>query len=515
MNFFDTGKASSEQVARDVLDNLHEGCQVIGPDWRYLYVNKALTAQGQRSKKELLGRTMMECYPGIEATPVFAAIQKCMATRKRARMENEFTFPDGSTGWFELRLMPVPEGVCVLSLDVTETKRNAAALARTEEQLRHAQKMDAVGRLAAGVAHDFNNLLSVVMSYAGLLLMDIPSDDPMHSDVEEINKASERAAELTRQLLIFSRQQVMEPRIVNLNEIITGMEKMLSRLLREDIEVKTALAGDLGKIKADPSQLEQVLMNLVVNARDAMPQGGTLTLETHNTELEENDVLEHLGIPPGPCILLAVSDTGTGMDKETRGRIFEPFFTTKEKGKGTGLGLSTVFGIVRQSGGYIWVYSEPGKGSTFKIYLPRTDETEKKRKAPAPVDTMRGTETVLLVEDEDQLRRVTGDILRRYGYHVLEAPNGAEALSLCEQHEDPIHLLLTDVVMPHISGPQLATLLLPRRTDLRVLYMSGYTEEAIVHHGVLSPGISLLQKPLTPQRLLQRVRQVLDIPQTP
>jgi len=500
----------SLQIARDVLDSLLEGCQVIGFDYRYLYVNDTVVAQGRQSREQLLGRRMRECYPGIEATPMFTTLRRCMTERKYDRMENEFDFPDGSKGWFELRFIPVPEGTCILSLDITGEKRSAAALARTEEQLRHAQKMEAVGRLAGGVSHDFNNLLSVVLSYTSLILADLKSDDVLRADLEEIRKAGERAADLTRQLLAFSRQQVRLPKVVELNQIIAGMERMLGRLLGADVEVALLPSARGGKVKVDPGQVEQIIMNLAVNARDAMPRGGKITIQTNNTELDDHYASEHLGVTAGPYVMLAVTDTGIGMDKETQAQVFEPFFTTKEKGKGTGLGLSTVFGIVKQSGGHIWLYSEPGKGSTFKVYFPRTDATaDTTPSQPPPSEGGRGSETILLVEDDEQVRVVARGILRRVGYTVLEAPGAGEALLVIEQYAARINLLVTDVVLPRMNGPQLVERIRSSRPDIKVLFMSGYTDQAIIQHGILDSGVAFLQKPITPDSLARKVREAL------
>jgi signal transduction histidine kinase/ActR/RegA family two-component response regulator len=394
--------------------------------------------------------------------------------------------------------------------ELNERERAEAALRRSEEQLRQAQKMEAIGRLSGSVAHDFNNLLSVILSYSDLVLSELKAVDPLRADVESIKKAGENAADLTHQLLAFSRQQVLAPRIVDLNATLVESERMLRRLIGEDIEFVTHYARSVSRVKVDPGQVDQVLLNLVINARDAMPDGGKLTIETKDVMLDEEYVDEHLGVVGGAHVMLAVSDTGFGMDKQTQARIFEPFFTTKELGKGTGLGLSTVFGIVKQSQGHIWVYSEPGGGTTFKVYLPVCEGVEiEVHEAIAPT-TLQGTETVLLVEDQEDVRRVAHAILRRYGYHVIEARNAGEALLSCERHPRTIHLLLTDVVMPQLSGRELAERLLAIRPEMKVLYMSGYTENVIVHHGILDSGLAYLQKPIVPEGLARRVREVLD-----
>jgi PAS domain S-box-containing protein len=389
--------------------------------------------------------------------------------------------------------------------DVTEQRR-------LQQQLVQVQKMEAVGRLAGGIAHDFNNLLTVITSYSDLLLEDLGKDDPKRDDVQQVLKAADGAASLTRQLLAFSRQQVLAPRVVNLNAVVEGLQKILRRVIGEDVELAAALAPDLGAVKADVGQLEQVLMNLTVNARDAMPTGGKLTIETANVEHEPEYALEREAAAVGRFVMFAVTDTGVGMDEATKAKIFEPFFTTKEAGKGTGLGLATVYGIVKQSGGFIWVYSEPGNGTSFKIYLPRIDAPVEGVKTAGSLSVPRGTETVLLVEDAAAVRAVAKQVLERQGYTVLEAPDGEVALHVAQKHRGPIHLLLTDVVMPVLSGRRLAEQLALVRPDMKVLYASGYTDDSVVRHGILEAGTAYLQKPFTPDSLARKVREVLDAP---
>jgi PAS domain S-box-containing protein len=779
---------AEKALAPDLLDYLKEGCGVVDRGFRCVYVNGASCLHARRTRDDLIGRTMMDAYPGVEQTPVFSLLRRCMEERAPQRMDSEFEFPDGSKRWFELRMEPVPEGVAIFSVDIDERKRaeerarqlsvrleqvartvhqlsrarsvqsiaelvcavarslsdsdgaamslsegtarryvdedamgplwkgklfersddvagfaierrqcafiediqmderfsherfrstfvkstlivplgrdepigtlevfwatahrssseqagllqaiadaacmalenvrvrseleqgrartravydhlpsavflwqrqgddfvlvdvNAAAKAashgqarellgkgtdglrqvirgmgedlvrcfetrvpvarevectwpgsssprtlalaygfvpqdmvlltaedvterrHTQEQLWLSQRLEAVGRLAGGVAHDFNNLLSVILGCAEFALGAV--DGPMQHDLEEIRKAGERAAILTRQLLAFSRRQVLQPEVTSLNRIVEGMDGLLRRLIGEDVELRLELRSGVGNVKVDPGQIEQVIMNLAINSRDAMPKGGKLTIATSNVDLDEEYVAEHVGCRLGPHVMLSVSDTGSGMDEETKRHLFEPFFTTKEAGKGTGLGLSTVYGIVRQSGGNVWVYSEQGRGTSFKIYLPRERAVAE---APRPIVQAslrpRGKETILLVEDDAAVRNVAQRILRSAGYAVLVAGNGAEALGVCKRHRGEIELVLTDVVMPDMSGRDLVELLIATRPEVAVLYASGYTDDAIVQHGVLEPGTNFISKPFHAGLLTRRVREVLD-----
>lgn len=436
-------------------------------------------------------------------------LARCMRGEPVAAFDTQRLRKDGSLVDVSLTVSAIRDANGQI-IGISETARDLAERRKAEAQLRQAQKMEAIGVLAGGVAHDFNNLLSVILSYTNLVLDELAAHSPLRMDIVEIQRAGERATELTHQLLAFSRQQMMQPRVLDLNVVVQHMRKMLQRLLGEDIELVLHSAGELGHIHADLSQVEQIVMNLAVNARDAMPRGGTLTIETSNVTLESAVSVED-ELQPGPYVLLAITDTGVGMDELTLARIFEPFFTTKEQGKGTGLGLSTVFGIVKQSEGHIAVHSKLGAGSRFEVYLPRTGHAiDRTTIRPAPPLTLHGTETILLVEDDEQVRVATRAILRRYGYHVLDAQNGGEAFLICEQSPGAIHLLLTDVVMPRLSGRQLAERLKTMRPDMRVLYVSGYTEDSIVHHGMLAEGIAFLHKPITPDALCRKIREVLS-----
>jgi nitrogen-specific signal transduction histidine kinase/CheY-like chemotaxis protein len=379
-----------------------------------------------------------------------------------------------------------------------------------EEQFRQAQKMEAVGRLAGGVAHDFNNMLTLILGYSDLMLQTLAPASPQFTALGEIKRAAERAAALTRQLLAFSRKQVIAPRVLDVNALVANMDKMLRPLIGEDVELVTALGPGAGPVRADVGQLEQVLVNLAVNARDAMPQGGRLTIATANVELDEACARTHLDVRPGPYLCLTVQDTGCGMDEEVLAHLFEPFFTTKEVGKGTGLGLSTAYAIVRQTGGHIDVTSAPGQGTTFRIYLPRaTGPVEPDPAAGSPGEASGAAQTILVVEDEETVRALVGTVLRQHGYTVLEAADAGAALQLGAEHPGPVHLLVTDVVMPRVSGHQLAQRLQALRPGLKVLYLSGHTEDAILRAGVREAEISFLPKPFTPEDLARKVRDVL------
>ncbi|HXI03120.1 MAG TPA: ATP-binding protein [Candidatus Saccharimonadales bacterium] len=404
----------------------------------------------------------------------------------------------------------VEERTTQLLAETTSRHEAEKALKVSEEALRHSQKMEAIGRLAGGVAHDFNNLLTAIMGYTDMLTNSLKDSDPMKAQVTEIRKASHRAADLTRQLLAFSRKQILDPKVMNLNWSVTNLEVMMRRLIGEDIELVTTLAEGLGRIKADPGQIEQVILNLAVNARDAMPQGGRLLIETANLEVAAGAEGGDAAVTAGSYVVLQVTDTGVGMDEETMSRIFEPFFTTKDKSRGTGLGLSTVYGIVTQSGGHIRVHSEPGRGTSFRILLPMTaGAVEAEEPAPAEAFADRGSETILLVEDDELVRDLTRGILLMHGYKVLEAPQGGEALLLCESHKGPIDLMLTDVVMPNLSGPDLVARVSPLRPEMKIVFMSGYTDVGDPRQGKIGAATAFIQKPFTPAELTRKLREVL------
>jgi len=488
-------------------DNPHPMWVCDAETLRFLAVNQAAVANYGFSREEFLGMTIKDITP---AEDIPALLQKLALDHAGVDRAGDWRHrrKDGTVIRVEITSQATQfngrRAEFVLANDVTERKQ-------LEEQLRQSQKMEAVGQLAGGVAHDFNNLLTVINGYSELMLREVGANSPFTQQLTEIKKCGDRAADLTRQLLAFSRRQALCPENVNLNALIMGVHSMLQRLIPENIDLATIPAKQLGTVKADPGQIEQIILNLVVNARDAMPDGGKLTIETANVDLDEVYAREHLGMKPGPHVMLAVSDTGVGMDKEIQKRIFEPFFTTKEKGKGTGLGLSTVYGIVQQSGGNIWVYSEPGHGSSFKIYLPvagdRPDAIHADNKDNRPRG---GTETILLVEDEEPVRALIKRTLVARGYRVLDAGNGAQALSLSNQHKGTFKLLITDLMMPDMSGWELAERLGRSCGDMKVLFMSGYTNEDILRRGALTPEVAFLQKPFSPDAIAHKVREVLD-----
>ncbi|MGB8540300.1 MAG: CHASE4 domain-containing protein [Candidatus Acidiferrales bacterium] len=467
-------------------------------------VGAGLELLGLRTN-ELTGKTLFEYFQTKD--PEFPPIA---AHRKALRDESVTYELEWQRRVFESHVQPLRGsegeliGVIGVALDITDRKHLA-------DQLRQAQKMQAVGELAGGVAHDFNNLLMVMKGHAEMLLDRLPKSSSQRSHVEQIQTAAERAASLTAQLLAFSRKQVLQPRVLDLNEVVGGMIQMVSRVIGEDIELAFMPGARLGNVKADPSQIEQVVLNLVVNARDAMPQGGRLTIETASVELDKNYTVRHAIVEPGPYVMLTVTDTGRGMDAKTQARIFEPFFTTKEQGKGTGLGLATVYGVIKQSDGYIWVYSEIGHGTTFKIYLPKVaakvEELAAVKTIPAPAS---GSETILFVEDEQSVRELVREYLSARGYAVLEAADGVQALDIAAAHPGVIQLLITDVVMPRLSGRELASQIAAARRDLKVLYISGYTDDSIFRHGVLEGGMEFLQKPFNLRTLAQKIREILD-----
>ena len=512
----------SEERFRAMFESAAIGTGVLDLEGRIVTSNRALEQMFGYTKEELAELTAAELtHPDDRARELELFQELAEGRREEYRLEQRCLAKGGEVLWGHHTVSLVRDGfsrpkfAIAMLEDITPRKQAEEERLRLESQLRQAQKMEAVGQLAGGVAHDFNNLLTAIRGYSEFALNRLDDGNPgLRKDIEEIAKSADRASSLTRQLLAFSRKQLLQPRILQLNDVVGEMDKMLRRLIGEDIEVVTVVGRALGRVKADPGQIEQVLVNLVVNARDAMPDGGKLTIETTNVDIDEEAATRHDGLAPGHYVMLAVHDTGLGIDAETKSRLFEPFFTTKEPGKGTGLGLATVYGIVKQSGGYISVESEPGQGASFKIFLHRLEPGVEHGDRIVQLEEGRpsGSETVLLVEDEEVVRNLVREILEGNGYTVLEARNGAEALDLGRRFSGPIHLLVTDVVMPKMSGRELAERLVTIHRETRVLYMSGYTDGAIGHHGVLDPHTELLQKPFTFDALTQKVRKVLDAP---
>jgi PAS domain S-box-containing protein len=520
-------RAARKQAQADLQESMHFIQQITDATPSLIYmldVNQRRFVYGNRATTTIMGYEMSEIEQMGDAYLLehlhvddLARLSERLARYNDVQdgeiVETAFRIKhrDGEWRWLYSRetiFSRQPDGaprlILGLAQDVTDHKR-------LEEQLMQAQKMEAVGRLAGGVAHDFNNLLTAIIGYSQITLFKLATDDPLRREIEEIIKAGERAAALTSQLLAFSRKQVLNPQVLNLNQMIENMSKMVRRVIGEDIELETMLGSPLGQVKVDPGQIDQVLLNLVINARDAMPEGGKITIETTNVYLDEEYARTHVAVQTGAYVMLAISDTGVGMDAFTRARIFEPFFTTKSVDKGTGLGLSTVYGIVTQTGGHIWVYSEVNQGTVFKIYLPRVDEVAIAEGEVEERSDLQGHETVLVVEDEMQVSRLIVKVLKEHGYKVLEASRAEDALNLvAAQRNENIDLLLTDVIMPGMSGKTLATQFRVIRPNTKILFISGYTDNAIVHHGILDPGIAFVQKPFTPHALTRKVREILD-----
>jgi PAS domain S-box-containing protein len=508
----------SEASYREIFDNASDAIFLLDlVSGRILDANARASEVTGYSKEELLQNDPATQYldePGYTHADGVAKL-RVAASGLAQTFEWKARHKSGRPYFAEMSLRKAEiagrERLLLFLRDITERKRLEQTLRQTEEQLRHSQKMEAIGRLAGGVAHDFNNLLSVVLGYSSLVLSSFDADDPRAEDIREIRTAGERAAKLTKQLLAFSRQQVLAPAVVDLNDIVSRMDHMLRRVIGEDVKLRTVTEPGLGLVKVDEGQMEQVIINLVVNARDAMPAGGTLTIATANVVLDEERVRFRTGIAPGPHVKLSVTDTGIGMDARVKSRIFEPFYTTKEKGKGTGLGLSTVLGIVEQSGGTISVESEPGLGATFEIYLPKTDDRPERARSTPPPRALTGSETLLLVEDEERLRALTRSMLANAGYRVIVAENAAHALVHCREYEGKIDLLVTDVVMPDMNGRELADRATRIRPDMKVLYVSGYADHTVFGPKGLNEGIAFLQKPITPDTLLKKVRETLEV----
>ncbi len=490
-----------EQASEAIMiTDIHGNLEYVNPAFTRVTGYQSAEVLGQNPRLLKSGKHSVDFYYELWQTILHGEIWRGVLTNKKK---------DGSIFYEDATIFPIKNAEGEI-INFAAVKRDITQERILEEQIQQSQKMEAIGRLAGGVAHDFNNLLTVINGYCDLILNRLQPGDPFFKEINQIYSAGKRASSLTNQLLAFSRKQIIQPHILNLNSQVQELEKMLRRLIGEDIELFTDLDAELGYVKMDPGQFDQIIMNIVVNARDAMPKGGKLTIETANVVLDREYIRSHAQVKPGKYVMLAISDTGIGMTPEVMRHIFEPFFTTKGRSKGTGLGLSTVYGIVKQNNGYIWVYSEPGKGTTFKIYLPQQGEAAEATRAEEAAENYRGNETVLVVEDDTNVRELTIQILQENGYCVLIASHAREALRALEEHSGEIHLLLSDVIMPDLSGRDLVKKAQAIRPNIKVLYMSGYTDNAIVHHGVLEANTNFIQKPFSPQVLLQKVRQVLD-----
>jgi PAS domain S-box-containing protein len=507
----------SEERLRELFDSAPVGYHELNLQGRIIQVNQTELGMLGYMAKEMIGQPVWKFIVEEDQfrEAMMAKLTKGVSSSKA--LEHNFKRKDGTSFPALVEDLILKDSVGSIKgirstlQDITERKKAEEEMVSLQEQFRQSQKMEAIGRLAGGIAHDFNNLLTIIKGYSQLSLMELTEDHPLKGSIQEISKAADRASGLTRQLLAFSRRQILEVKVLDFNALLHDLEKMLHRILGEDIELATFLSENLGRVKADPGQMEQVIMNLAVNARDAMSSGGKLTIETKNVELDQEYARSHVGSKPGHYVMVSASDTGVGMPPEIRERIFEPFFTTKEKGKGTGLGLSTVYGIVKQSQGNIWVYSEPGYGTTFKIYLPQVDEpVEASKDKLSERELVGGNETILVVEDEEEVRKLTVRILKDKGYRVLTASDGNAALAVGKRYVSPIHLMLTDVVMPGLNGRELAKKMESFHPKMKVLYMSGYTENAIVHHGILEEKMDYLPKPFTVEGLTKKVREALD-----
>jgi len=504
----ETALRASEERFRALVENSSDALMLIDGEMRIGYVTPSSHRLLGWNADDMIGRSIFDFVHADDREPAGArAADALKSPNEPVAAELRLRHADGT--WRSMEVIAVNRLDDSSVRAIVLTARDVSERRRLEEQLRQAQKMEAIGRLAGGIAHDFNNLLTAILGYCNLMLDEMPAAHPLREDLQEIRGAGERAASLTRQLLAFGRRQILQPQTVDLNALVAQLERLLRRLIGEDVTLVTALGDDVAPVRVDAASIEQVLVNLAVNARDAMPHGGRLSIETAMVDLDSIYASSHATVAPGRYVMLAVSDTGHGMDAATRAQIFEPFFTTKEQGKGIGLGLATVYGIVKQNAGHIWVYSEPGHGTVFKVYLPPVIAATAAKPVDAGGREARGWETVLLVEDEDAVRALAREVLRRHGYVVLEARHGLEALRLAEQHHDPIHLLVTDVVMPHMSGTDVASRLTASRPGIGVLFISGYSDHSVMHFD-LTPGAAFLQKPFTPDTFARKVRAVLD-----